>query len=446
MFKFMYRKISIGLASLLAVFQLQAQSVKTLTLKEAIDLGYTNSKQLMISNAKVKEAQAKLAEAKDRALPDVGVSGTYLHINTPNISMANSGSGSSSGSGSDSPLASLASLHDIGLAQVTASMPVFNGFKIRNTKIMNDYLQQAAQYDAQTTRSQVAINTIKAVYQYYELLQSRRTIEENLKGEQQRVTEFKNLEKQGLLARNDRLKAELQANNVELALTEINNSVKVAEYNLHILLGVPDDTTIQFDTTASFDLPKQITWEESLQTGLTNRTEIKSSDLQIKASESGYKIAKADLLPTLGVSAGYANVYIPNVFTVTNALNGGLSLKYSITGAIHAKHGMHEARARYEQATAYNQMATDQVKLDVRQKFLKSQEMVDKLIINQRAIEQAQENFQISENKYKQGLMILSDYLDADVALLRAKIQYFTTRADSMIAYYELQESMGTLQ
>jgi len=109
MLKFMFRKISIALASLLAVFQLQAQSVKTLTLKEAIDLGYTNSKQLMISNAKVKEAQAKLAEAKDRSLPDVGVSGTYLHINTPNISMANS-SNSNSGSGSDSPLAALPSV------------------------------------------------------------------------------------------------------------------------------------------------------------------------------------------------------------------------------------------------------------------------------------------------------------------------------------------------
>lgn len=444
MFKFMFRKISIGLASLLAVFELQAQSVKTLTLKEAIDLGYTNSKQLMVSNAKVKEAQAKLAEAEDRALPDVGVSGTYMHINTPNISMANSDN--SGGSGSDSPLSAFSSLHDIGLAQVTASMPVFNGMKIRNTKAMNDYLQQAAQYDAQTTRSQVAINTIKAVYQYYELLQSRRTIEENLKQEQQRVAEFKNLEKQGLLARNDRLKAELQANNVELALTEINNSVKVAEYNLSILLGLPDDTAIQFDTTDMFNLAKLTTWEESLQTGLTNRTEIKSSDLQIKASESNYKIAKADRLPTLGVSAGYVNAYIPNVITVTNAVNAGLSLKYSITGAFHAKHGMHEARARYDQAAAYSQMATDQVKLDVRQKFLKSQEMLDKLVINQRAIEQAQENFQISQNKYKQGLLILSDYLDADVALLRAKIQYFTTKADSMIAYYELQESMGTLQ
>ncbi|MBL0745095.1 TolC family protein [Chryseolinea lacunae] len=440
----MYRKISIGCAFLLAAIQLQAQSVKTLTLKEAIDLGYTNSKQLMVSNAKVKEAQAKLDQAKDKALPELGISGTFLHINTPNVSFSNSTTDNSGSS--DSPLASLANLHNIGLAQVSASMPVFNGMRIRNTKVMNDYLQQAAQYDAQTTKSDVAVNTIKAVYQYYELTQSRKTIEENLKHEQQRVVEFKNQEAQGLLARNDRLKAELQANNVELALTEVSNSVKLAEYNLNILLGLPDDTSIQLDTTGIFTLSKLTTWEESLQAGLTNRTELKSADFQVKASDSGYKIAKANRLPTLNVSAGYANVYIPNVMTVTNALNAGVSLKYSITGAIHAKHSMHEAKARYEQASAYQQIASDNVKVDIRQKYLKCQEMLDKLAINQRAIEQAQENFQISQNKYKQGLLILSDYLDADVALLRSQINYVTTKAESMIAYYELQESIGTLQ
>jgi len=441
----MYRKISIGLAGLLAVFQLQAQSVKTLTLKEAIDLGYTNSKQLIISNAKVKEAQAKLDESKDRAMPELSVSAMYLRFNTPTVSMANADNNSSSGSG-DSPFAAFSNLHNVALVQASASMPIFNGLKIRNTKAMNDYLQQAAQYDAQTTHSQVAMNTVKAVYQYYELLQSRRAIEENLKHEQQRVKEFKDIEAQGLLARNDRLKAELQANNVELALTEVNNSVKVAEYNLNILLGLPDDTAIQLDTTDMFDLAKLTTWEESLQTGLTNRTELKATDLQIKASDSGYKIAKADRLPTLALTAGYVNAYLPNVVNLTNMVNGGLSFKYNITGAFHAKHTMHEARARYDQATANNQLAVDQVKLDIRQKFLKSQEMLDKLAINQRAIEQAQENFQISENKYKQGLLVLSDYLDADVALLRTQIDYFTTKAESMIAYYQLQESMGTLQ
>ncbi|MGC3947300.1 MAG: TolC family protein [Chryseolinea sp.] len=48
---------------------------RTITLSEAIELGYANSKQLAISKAKVQEAQAKLDQAKDRQLPDVSVGG-----------------------------------------------------------------------------------------------------------------------------------------------------------------------------------------------------------------------------------------------------------------------------------------------------------------------------------------------------------------------------------
>jgi outer membrane protein TolC len=165
-----------------------------------------------------------------------------------------------------------------------------------------------------------------------------------------------------------------------------------------------------------FELAKLTTWDEYLQTGLANRTELKSATVQVKAGESGYKIARANRLPTVALTAGYVNAFIPNIVNITNALNGGVSLKYSITGAIHASHGMQEARS------------------------------LEQLAITEKAIEQAEENFQISQNKYKQGLLILSDYLEADVALLQARINYATTRAESMIAYYELQESVGTLQ
>jgi outer membrane protein len=357
--------------------------------------------------------------------------------------MANEASGN--GGSSDSPLAALSNIHDVALLQVSASWPVFNGFKTKNTKIMNEYLEQAAQYDAQTTRSNVALTTAKAIYQYYELLETRKTIEENLKQEQQRVTEFKNQEEQNLLARNDRLKAELQANNVELALTDVNNSVKLAEYNLTILLGLPEETTLELDTVGMFELAALTTWDQYLQTGLENRTELKSAAVQLKAGESGYKIAKANRLPTVALTAGYVNAFIPNVVNVTNALNGGVSLKYSITGALHASHGMQEARSRVEQAEASRQLATDQVKVDIRGKYLNCQKSLEKLAITKKAIDQAEENYQISQNKYKNGLLILSDYLEADVALLQARINYATARAESMIAYYELQNSVGTL-
>jgi len=431
------------ITGVLAGIHLQAQSVKRLTVKEAIDLGVANSKQLIVSNAKVKEAQAKVQQANDKVIPEVGVSGTYLHLNTPTVSMANEASGN--GGSSDSPLAALSNIHDVALVQVSASWPVFNGFRTRNTRVMSEYLEQAAQYDAQTTRSNVALTTAKAIYQYYELLETRRTIEENLKQEQQRVTEFKNQEEQNLLARNDRLKVELQANNVELALTDVNNSVKLAEYNLTILLGLPEETTLELDTAGMFELAALTTWDQYLQTGLENRTELKSAAVQLKAGESNYKIAKANRLPTVALTAGYVNAFIPNVVNVTNALNGGVSLKYSITGALHASHGMQEARSRVEQAEASRQLATDQVKVDIRGKYLNCQKSLEKLAITKKAIDQAEENYQISQNKYKNGLLILSDYLEADVALLQARINYATARAESMIAYYELQNSVGTL-
>jgi outer membrane protein len=437
----------IGLLSICVLFATTAfaQQARTLTLQQAIDLGYANSKQLAISNAKVKEAQAKLEQAKDRAVPDVSVGGNYMHINTPTISMAGN-SDPGSGSGGDSPLAALSNLHDLGLVQLTASMPIYNGSKIKNTRVMNEYLSEAAMYDDQTAKSDVALNTIKAVYQHYELLESRKAIEQNLNHEKQLVEEFKNKEAQGLLPRNDRLKTELQANRVELALTEVNHTVELSAYNLNILLGLPEDTAIQLDTVGMFLIQPTDTWDNYLTAGLANRSVLKSAEMQVKATESNYKIARSARYPSLNISAGYINAFIPNVFNVTNALNAGLSLKYSITGAVHATHGMREARARAEQAISGQEMQEDAVRVQIRGKYLRYLEMQDKLVINDKSIVQAKENFDISMNKYNQGLMILSDYLDADVALLRSRIDYATNRAETMVAYYELQNSIGALQ
>jgi outer membrane protein len=429
---------------LLVVFhpwKVQAQQVQKITMPSAVALGIENSTQLMTSNAKLKEAQAKLMEARDRFVPEVGVSGTYMRINTPNVSM---NTDNSSG-GSDSPLAAFSNLHSLSLLQVSASEPIFNGFKIRNNKNMADYLEQAAHYDVATTKSKVALNTLKAVYQYYELLETRQVVEENLKQAKQRVDEFINLEKNGLLPRNDRLRAELQANTIELGLNEVNNNLQMAEYNLIVLLGFAEDSKIELDTTGMFEVGAIDTWQASLENGLQNRNELKSVALHAKASSMNYSIAKADRLPSLGVSVGYVNAYVPDFITVTNALNAGLSLKYSITGAIHASHKMKEAKAGMEQVEAAQKEINNNVRMEIKKRFLEYQQKQDKLVINNRAIEQAQENFTIAENKYNNGLLLLSDYLEANSLLLLSKINYATTRSEVMVAYYELQESMGNL-
>lgn len=426
------------------VYSLRAQATEHINLEGALSRAVANSKELRLSKTKLEAAEAKLAQAKDRVLPEVKVSGTYLRVNTPRVDFKESSDNNSNGG--DSPLAAFSNLHQVALAQLSVSQPIFAGMKVHNTKIMQQYLKEAASYDTVTAKSKVLLNTSTALYEYYELLQTRRLIDENLKQAQQRVTEFKNLEAQGLLPRNDRLKAELQVINIELTRTEVDNNVAIAEFNLNLLLGFPEKTTIALDTTGMFIHPPVMTWEENLQQGISNRSELKSARLQIHAMEAGTRVAKASKYPSLGLSAGYVNAYLPNVLTVTSALNAGLSLQYNLTGIFHGKHLVEEAKAQQQAAETAQQITYDEIRTEIKKDYLNYQKSLEKIRLTQQAIEQAQENYTITQNKFNAGLVILSDYLDADVTLLQAQINFATAKAENMIAYYKLQESTGSIQ
>src|SRR3954447_25435471 len=73
---------------------------RNITLKEAIDLSISNSKQLKNSGAKIEEATASLKEAAERRLPEATLSGAYLRLNHPHISLPTKTSDSGSGNGS----------------------------------------------------------------------------------------------------------------------------------------------------------------------------------------------------------------------------------------------------------------------------------------------------------------------------------------------------------
>jgi outer membrane protein TolC len=86
------------------------------------------------------------------------------------------------------------------------------------------------------------------------------------------------------------------------------------------------------------------------------------------------------------------------------------------------------------------------VRTNIREKVLNYQKAEEKIGVMKRAIEQADENYRISKNKFDAGLMIMSDYLDADVILLQTQINLAAARAERMIAFYELEEATGNIQ
>lgn len=420
------------------------QSIKPLSLNEAISLSIQNSKQLRVSQARVAEATASLKTANERQLPDVSVSGSYLRLTQPNIDLKlKTGSDNGGSSGGSSPKVNSAAY---GMANV--SIPIFAGGIIQSGKESARYLEQAAKLDVDKDKEEIIQNTIAAYSNLYKAKAAVTLVEENIKTSDQRVKEFSNKEQNGLLARNDLLKAELQQSNYQLALMDAQNNLKIANLNMNIMLGLPDNTLLQVDSTV-FKVDNNVDGRgeaEFEQLAYQNRKDAQALGAREKAANAGVKGAKGEYFPSLAVTGGYVAAYIPNVVTITNAVTGGVGLKYNLSSLWKTGSKVAGAKAQLAEVQANQAKLIDGIHMDVYQSYenyLLSHKKMDTYI---KAIEQSEENYRITKNKHDNNLATTTDLLDADVANLQSHLNYAYAKADALVAYNKLLQAAGILE
>src|SRR3954470_14172111 len=196
-----FKKITLLILYLVAGTVLFAQDTQVLSLDSAIAMSLKNSNQLKGSRARIEEATAAIREATERQLPDVKVSGAYLRVNNPILSLkaTKGSSGGTDTSGGISAVHVSQAVYGI----VNASLPLYAGSRIKYGIESSKYLEKAASLDADNDREEVIMNTIDAYNNLYKAKAQVRLINESLEQARQRVKDFSNLEKNGLLARND---------------------------------------------------------------------------------------------------------------------------------------------------------------------------------------------------------------------------------------------------
>ena len=435
----------LGLAGSLAQTA-EAQETRPLSLQEAIDLSIKNNKQIRMNTARIEEATASLRGARQNALPDFSISGSYLRVAKPTIDLklklGNSGGNSDTATTATQTTDVNQAMY--GIANV--SLPLFAGFKIQAGVESAKYLEQAAKLDAEQNREDVIQNTIAAYSNLYKAREAVDLVKESLKGARQRSADFSNLEKNGLLARNDLLKAQLQESNFELSLLDAESNVRIATVNMDLMLGLPETTEIVPDNAAFGKSPEDVKpltqWESD---ALQNRKDIAALAAREKAAHAGIKYAKSDYYPALALTGGYVAAYIPNFITLTNALNGGIGLSYKPSSLWKNGSKVAEAKSRLLQVQINQMELDDQVRMQINQYYQSYILSLRKIDVYEKAVAQAQENYRITNNKYNNSLATTTDLLDADVAQLQARLNYAYSKADAAVAYKKLQQIAGLL-
>jgi outer membrane protein len=427
--------------SLLGNYHLLAQdSIVVLTLKDAIDLGVKNSRQLKNNQARIDEATAAVQEAKDARLPDFKISGSYLRLNSPNINLHTK---SGTGSGADSNNVKVSSAL-YGLANI--SYPIYSGMRVQYAIESAKYLEQAVKLDAENNRSAVILNAISAFVNLFKAKETVTLVKEDLDQSRKRDTDFSNLEKNGLLARNDLLKGQLQTSNIELTLFDAQSNWKLSNVNMNILLGLPEKVLIVMDTSnLKYPDPLQ-TIEEYEKQAMENRKDMKALVLRQKAAGTSIKIARGEYYPGISITGGYVAADIPGFLTVTNALNIGIGVQYSLSSLWKVKAKIQQAKAREQQLLSDEDALNDNVRYQINEAYQGYLVSLQRIAVYEKAINQAVENYKITKNKYDNSLVTTTELLDADVAQLQAKLNHTSARADALVAYNKLLQSAGLLQ
>lgn len=414
---------------------------KPITLNEAIDLSIKNSKQLRINRAKVEEASAAVKEAIQKKLPDATVTGAYMRLSNANIDLKSKSTGGSGGNAGAPPPKVSQAMYGI----VNASLPIYAGGRIRYGIESSKYLAEAEKLDAENSKEEVIENTTEA---YINLFKSKSAVDlynKNLEQANQRVKDFRNLEQNGLLARNDLMKAELQVSNTELALLDAQNNWQLANVNMDLMLGLPESTLLVPDSSMMSQKFSVLALDDYVQSALKNRKDLEALGLRKQAADVGVKATKGAYYPGIALTGGYVAADVPKVLTITNAVNVGIGISYDIGSLWKTKAKVEGAEARAKQLVATQELMNDQIRLQVNKAYLNWLSSEKKIEVYAKAVEQASENFRIVKNKYNNSLATITDLLEADVAELQANLNYSFARADAVVMYQQLLQSAGLL-
>jgi outer membrane protein len=334
--------------------------------------------------------------------------------------------------------------------------PLFTGFRLEAGTESARFLEKSAGLDLEKDRGEFIFAVKSAYWSLARAGEFEKAVVESVSQVTEHLKDVRAFFDQGLLTKNELLRAELQLSNAEMMRIDARNGVEVARTSLNSLIGLPLSTEVELTTTAE-SLAAAIPAEpkaaddaaESLiQTALSDRPELKSADFRIKASEAGVKAARSGWYPQVFLSGNYYYLR-PNqrLMPARDKFYGtwdiGISLTFDIWNWGQTRSQTSQAEAQVAQARDARKLLSDQAVLEVTQSRLALGQARQKTGVAGQAVAQAEENLRITRERFRQGVALNTDVLDAEVALFQAKISRTQAAIDLVLAQARLQKALG---
>lgn len=416
-----------------------AQTAYKLSVDSLFALGIENSLKIQSSQLSVTIASNDIADKKSYRLPDISIGLIGGYVGNPTTF----GHGLSAPKQTDIP--SWSQNYNINLSE-----PIYQGGRLKNAIDKASLQKEIAKLNVEYDVAEVKLLLINRYLELIRLYKQKDVIEKSIAQSKSQLHDIREMSKNGMITNSDVLRSELQLSRYQLGLSEVENNIVIISQEIDIALGLDEDLILLPENNLLEDTYQILSYDKYVEMAYSSYPELKVAQSYVQVAKKEVQLVRSDYLPSLSVKAG--NILSRPITGVSPALdlyannwNVSLALSYNLSSLYRNKWKMSIAKEALKQQDLSVASTMQGIRRDVKTYFIKHHESLERIETLSISVKQAEENYRIVLNKYRNHLAILTDLLDAGSVQLEAEFQLITAKADAVFTYYQLQRASGNL-
>ena len=438
---------------LLALFSTTyMQGQRTLTLEDCRDLSIKNNKELQISGEKVRVAGYEKQAAVTKYFPQVSAMGTYMR-NQKDINLVDGTT--VAGLNQLLPMDVSGFFHldiqNVWLGTVSLVQPVFMGGKIIAYNQITRYARELAESMNDLKLQDLIYKTDETYWQVVSLVNKKKLADSYVSLLRKMDGDVQAMIDEGVATPADGLSVKVKLNEAEMAQTKVDNGLSLSRMALAQLCGLQLDEPVKLadENIESLDNTIDTNAAVNVEEAFLNRQELKSLDYAVRIYEKKEKIALAEVLPNVALTANYL-VTNPNSFNgykneFAGMFNMGVVVQVPLSGWWEGTYKRNAARAETHIRQLEFEDAKEKIELQVNQSVYKVNEAGKKLTASARNKEKAEENLRHATLGFEEGVIPALNLMEAQTAWVSAQSSLIDAQIEVKLTDIYLTKAMGKL-
>lgn len=405
------------------------------TLERALDYALAQNPDARLAQQRIAAAQAGLGQANAAFWPRLQLESGYTRTDNPM-----EGFGAILNQRSYSPSLNFNDVPDLDNfnARGIVTLPLYAGGRSQAGRHAAKAAGEAAKQDGAALRNALGFEVTRGFHTVLKTRQFVRAAQAAVSSfETNCVVARKRLEA-GTLLKAEVLDLEVRLAQAREDLVCARNAGALAERALRNLLGLEAAGFTVADTAPEVGAPPSGDWAQRPELAAARDREA-AAEAQVRAAQSGH-LPRVDAFASLDYNYG----------SVTGgdgkSYSAGVMARWDLWDGFATRAKVREAQANLESAREERRKIRLAIDLESERARLDLNAAVERLAASDKTVEQAAESVSLTRNRFEQGLVLSTQLIDAETALVAARVRRAEAESDRHIAIAGLRKALALPQ